>query len=48
MEFVNKYEAVLKVLLARNPKLIFAHFHFLLEGTELLMQFMHIVHAQVR
>lgn len=47
MEFVDKYEAVLKVLLARNPQLIFAHFHFLLEGTELLIRFIHIVHAQV-
>ncbi|KAL5484437.1 hypothetical protein EMCRGX_G020940 [Ephydatia muelleri] len=31
----------------RNPQLIFAHFHFLLEDTELLTHFMHIVHTQV-
>jgi len=30
----------------RNPKLIFAHFHFLLEHMELLTRFMHVVHAQ--
>ena len=30
----------------RNPQLIFAHFHFLLEDMELLTRFMHIVHAQ--
>eukprot|EP00731_Ephydatia_muelleri_P037028 Em0381g2a len=47
LDFINKYEAVLKVLLARNPQLIFAHFHFLLEDTELLTRFMHIVHTQV-
>eukprot|EP00731_Ephydatia_muelleri_P036853 Em0338g4a len=46
LDFINKYEAVLKVLLARNPQLIFAHFHFLLEDTELLTHFMHIVHTQ--
>eukprot|EP00731_Ephydatia_muelleri_P024575 Em0016g846a len=46
LDFINKYESVLKVLLARNPQLIFAHFHFLLEDTELLTRFMHIVHTQ--
>ena len=33
--------------MCRNPQLIFAHFHFLLEDTELLTRFMHIVHTQV-
>ena len=47
LEFVDIYEPVLKVLLARCPQLIFAHFHFLLESTELLRRFIHIVHAQV-
>lgn len=46
--FVNKYDPALKILLARNPQLIFAHFHFLLESTELLSRFIHIVHAQVQ
>lgn len=32
--------------LNRNPRLIFAHFHFLLETEDLLLRFMHIVHAQ--
>ena len=30
----------------RDPQLIFAHFHFLLETEDLLLRFMHIVHAQ--
>ncbi|XP_064396022.1 E3 ubiquitin-protein ligase HACE1-like [Halichondria panicea] len=46
LEFINKYENVLKVLLARNPQLIFAHFHFLLEEMELMQRFVHIIHAQ--
>lgn len=33
-------------LLPRNPQLIFAHFHFLLDDPDLLTCFMHIVHAQ--
>ncbi|XP_019853444.1 PREDICTED: E3 ubiquitin-protein ligase HACE1-like [Amphimedon queenslandica] len=45
-EFVSKYESVLKVLLARCPKMIFVHFHFLLENNQLLQRFIHIVHAQ--
>ena len=32
--------------LPRNPRLIFTHFHFLLDDPELLTCFMHIVHAQ--
>ena len=32
--------------LCRDPQLIFAHFHFLLETEGLLLRFMHIVHAQ--
>ena len=31
---------------SRNPQLIFAHFHFLLDDPALLTRFMHIVHAQ--
>jgi E3 ubiquitin-protein ligase HACE1 len=46
LHFINKYETVLKILLARNPQLIFAHFHFLLESEDLLLRFMHIVHTQ--
>lgn len=46
-DFVDKYESVLKVLLARSPQMIFIHFHFLLEDTQLLQRFIHIVHAQV-
>ncbi len=34
------------IQIIRNPQLIFAHFHFLLEDMELLTRFMHIVHAQ--
>ena len=30
----------------RDPQLIFAHFHFLLETEGLLLRFMHIIHAQ--
>ncbi len=45
--FVEKYDHVLKILLAKNPQMIFAHFHFLLESTELLSRFMHVVRTQV-
>lgn len=31
----------------RNPKIIFDHFHFLLECPELMSRFMHIIKAQV-
>ena len=31
----------------RNPKLVFAHFDFLLESPDLLKNFIHIIHAQV-
>eukprot|EP00118_Oscarella_pearsei_P013757 m.113286 g.113286 ORF g.113286 m.113286 type:complete len:1025 (+) comp37458_c1_seq4:1355-4429(+) len=44
--FAKRHEKVLKILLARNPKLIFAHFHFLLELPELLPDFIHIVRSQ--
>ncbi|XP_065916670.1 E3 ubiquitin-protein ligase HACE1-like isoform X2 [Dysidea avara] len=45
-DFIDKYEKVLRVLLARNPLLIFEHFHFLLEYPSLLKRFMHIVREQ--
>ena len=32
----------------RNPKIIFNHFHFLLECPELMSRFMHIIKGQVR
>ena len=41
--FVTRHETVLKMLLAKNPTLIFAHFHFLLEHHELLPKFMQII-----
>ncbi|XP_065829938.1 E3 ubiquitin-protein ligase HACE1-like isoform X2 [Oscarella lobularis] len=44
--FADRHEKVLKILLARNPKLIFAHFHFLLELPDLLRRFIHIVRSQ--
>ena len=34
------------VCVCRDPQLIFAHFHFLLETEGLLLRFMHIIHAQ--
>ena len=36
------------ILFFRNPKIIFNHFHFLLECPELMSRFMHIIKGQVR
>lgn len=36
------------LLFFRNPKIIFNHFHFLLECPELMSRFMHIIKGQVR
>jgi hypothetical protein len=47
LEFLNRHEKVLKVLLARNPKIIFQHFHFVLELPEVLPRFIHIVRVQL-
>lgn len=38
----------LGLLSFRNPKIIFNHFHFLLECPELMSRFMHIIKGQVR
>ncbi|KAK3097342.1 hypothetical protein FSP39_008813 [Pinctada imbricata] len=46
IEFVCAHNKVLKSLVARNPKVIFDHFHFLLECPELMSQFLHIIKAQ--
>lgn len=35
-------------LFFRNPKIIFNHFHFLLECPELMSRFMHIIKGQVK
>uniref|UniRef100_A0A8C5PW73 E3 ubiquitin-protein ligase HACE1 n=1 Tax=Leptobrachium leishanense TaxID=445787 RepID=A0A8C5PW73_9ANUR len=46
IEFVCKHDNVLKCFVTRNPKIIFDHFHFLLECPELMSRFMHIIKAQ--
>ncbi|CAI9718982.1 E3 ubiquitin-protein ligase HACE1 isoform X1 [Octopus vulgaris] len=46
IDFVSRHNKVLKSLVARNPKVIFDHFHFLLECPELMSQFLHIIKAQ--
>lgn len=46
IEFVSQHNNVLKSLVARNPKVIFDHFHFLLECPELMSQFLHIIKSQ--
>ncbi|XP_036920845.1 E3 ubiquitin-protein ligase HACE1 isoform X2 [Sturnira hondurensis] len=46
IEFVCKHDEVLKCFVNRNPKIIFDHFHFLLECPELMSRFMHIIKAQ--
>ncbi|XP_075058943.1 E3 ubiquitin-protein ligase HACE1 isoform X2 [Mixophyes fleayi] len=46
IEFVCKHDEVLKCFVTRNPKIIFDHFHFLLECPELMSRFMHIIKAQ--
>lgn len=46
IEFVCKHDDVLKCFVTRNPKIIFDHFHFLLECPELMSRFMHIIKAQ--
>ncbi|XP_053314970.1 E3 ubiquitin-protein ligase HACE1 isoform X2 [Spea bombifrons] len=46
IEFVCKHDEVLKCFVNRNPKIIFDHFHFLLECPELMARFMHIIKAQ--
>ncbi|KAM6368292.1 E3 ubiquitin-protein ligase HACE1 isoform 5-T6 [Alca torda] len=46
IEFVCKHDDVLKCFVNRNPKIIFDHFHFLLECPELMSRFMHIIKAQ--
>uniref|UniRef100_A0A673IJL1 E3 ubiquitin-protein ligase HACE1 n=1 Tax=Sinocyclocheilus rhinocerous TaxID=307959 RepID=A0A673IJL1_9TELE len=39
IEFVCKHDEVLKCFVTRNPKIIFNHFHFLLECPELMSRF---------
>uniref|UniRef100_A0A8C1THG2 E3 ubiquitin-protein ligase HACE1 n=1 Tax=Cyprinus carpio TaxID=7962 RepID=A0A8C1THG2_CYPCA len=46
IEFVCKHDEVLKCFVTRNPKIIFNHFHFLLECPELMSRFMHIIKGQ--
>ncbi|KAM6935758.1 E3 ubiquitin-protein ligase HACE1 isoform 3-T4 [Lycodopsis pacificus] len=46
IEFVCKHDEVLKCFVTRNPKIIFNHFHFLLECPELMSRFMHIIKTQ--
>uniref|UniRef100_A0A3Q1EQD6 E3 ubiquitin-protein ligase HACE1 n=1 Tax=Acanthochromis polyacanthus TaxID=80966 RepID=A0A3Q1EQD6_9TELE len=46
IEFVCKHDEVLKCFVNRNPKIIFNHFHFLLECPELMSRFMHIIKGQ--
>ncbi|XP_061674924.1 E3 ubiquitin-protein ligase HACE1 isoform X7 [Syngnathoides biaculeatus] len=46
IEFVCKHDEVLKCFVHRNPKIIFNHFHFLLECPELMSRFMHIIKGQ--
>ncbi|XP_064628050.1 E3 ubiquitin-protein ligase HACE1-like [Lineus longissimus] len=46
IEFVCRHNSALKFLVARNPRVIFDHFHFLLECPELMSRFMHIIKAQ--
>ncbi|XP_030637843.1 E3 ubiquitin-protein ligase HACE1 isoform X2 [Chanos chanos] len=46
IEFVCRHDEVLKCFVTRNPKIIFNHFHFLLECPELMSRFMHIIKAQ--
>ncbi|XP_029359396.1 E3 ubiquitin-protein ligase HACE1 isoform X4 [Echeneis naucrates] len=46
IEFVCKHDSVLKCFVTRNPKIIFHHFHFLLECPELMSRFMHIIKGQ--
>ncbi|XP_072264804.1 E3 ubiquitin-protein ligase HACE1 isoform X2 [Pyxicephalus adspersus] len=46
IEFVCNHDEVLKCFVTRNPKIIFDHFHFLLECPELMSRFMHIIKAQ--
>ncbi|XP_068189431.1 E3 ubiquitin-protein ligase HACE1 isoform X1 [Antennarius striatus] len=46
IEFVCKHDEVLKCFVTRNPKIIFNHFHFLLECPELMSRFMDIIKGQ--
>ncbi|AWO97172.1 putative E3 ubiquitin-protein ligase HACE1-like [Scophthalmus maximus] len=46
IEFVCKHDNVLKCFVTRNPRIIFNHFHFLLECPELMSRFMHIIKGQ--
>ncbi|MEQ2262321.1 E3 ubiquitin-protein ligase, partial [Xenotaenia resolanae] len=46
IEFVCKHDEVLKCFVTRDPKIIFNHFHFLLECPELMSRFMHIIKNQ--
>ncbi|KAM6995464.1 E3 ubiquitin-protein ligase HACE1 isoform 2-T2 [Tautogolabrus adspersus] len=46
IEFVCNHDEVLKCFVTRNPKIIFNHFHFLLECPELMSRFMHIIKGQ--
>ncbi|XP_062395211.1 E3 ubiquitin-protein ligase HACE1 isoform X1 [Sardina pilchardus] len=46
IEFVCLHDEVLKCFVTRNPKIIFNHFHFLLECPELMSRFMHIIKGQ--
>uniref|UniRef100_A0A3Q2VEM2 E3 ubiquitin-protein ligase HACE1 n=1 Tax=Haplochromis burtoni TaxID=8153 RepID=A0A3Q2VEM2_HAPBU len=46
IEFVCNNDDVLKCFVIRNPKIIFNHFHFLLECPELMSRFMHIIKGQ--
>ncbi|CAN0294279.1 unnamed protein product [Lampetra planeri] len=46
IEFVCRHDGVLKCFVTRKPKIIFHHFHFLLECPELMSRFMHITKSQ--
>ncbi|XP_028411052.1 E3 ubiquitin-protein ligase HACE1-like [Dendronephthya gigantea] len=46
VDFVNRHEDVLQALVARNPKILFSHFHFLLDSPVLMQKFVHVVLAQ--
>ncbi|XP_061176415.1 E3 ubiquitin-protein ligase HACE1-like [Saccostrea echinata] len=46
IEFVCQHNRELKLLVGRNPEIIFDHFHFLLECPELMSQFLHIIRSR--
>lgn len=48
LSFLSFFPSYFCLDLLRNPKIIFNHFHFLLECPELMSRFMHIIKGQVR